>query len=163
MTLTVTAAAKMFVFLHVSPGFVEEGMVSMFLHKMAEAIPLDEGVQLILPFFEEGNAFLKDAADIVHFHSQHFIHVSLLHALLADQIHHPIAFTKSGCFCQQRILTHQHHNLEEMPRTLRSHGPKSACMEEQPGRPTPRPSRFFLEAQLLHYSNQKAVCCSSVL
>lgn len=114
MTPTVSAATKIYSFPR-SPGFLEGGVLSVFPHGMVEAVPFDQGIQLVLSFLEEANAFLEDAADVMHLHSQHFVHVSLLHAFLADQIQHLVAFPESGCFCQQRVLIHQHHNLEEMP------------------------------------------------
>lgn len=159
VTPTVSAAAKVLVFLRESPGFREEGMLSVFLHDRIEAVPFDQGLQFILSFFEERNALLKDAADIVHFHSQHFVHVSLFHALLTDQIHHLVAFPEGHCFRQQRILIHKHHNLEEMPPNTEIPQKMSPCTERQSAQLRPRPPRVFSESHtVLHNSNQEARC-----
>lgn len=76
------------------------------------ASPLDESVQLVLTVLEEGGTLSQQAADVVHLHGQHLIHVLLLDALLTDELHHPAAFVQSLHLCQQWVLLHQHHHLE---------------------------------------------------
>ena len=54
--------------------------------------PLDETIQLVLAVFEEGGTLSQHAADVVHLHGQHLIHVLLLDAHLTDELHHPPTF-----------------------------------------------------------------------
>ncbi len=53
--------------------------------------PLQQGIQVVIMFLQEGPARLQHAADVVHLHGQNLIHVLLFHALLAEQIHHTVA------------------------------------------------------------------------
>lgn len=73
--------------------------------------PLDEALQLVLALLEEGSALAQHAADVVHLHGQHLVHVLLLDALLADELHHPPALLQGLHLGQQGILLHQHHHL----------------------------------------------------
>lgn len=75
------------------------------------ASPFDEAVQLVLALLEEGGALAQHAADVVHLHGEHLIHVLLLDALLTDELHHPPALLQGLHLGQQGVLLHQHHHL----------------------------------------------------
>lgn len=68
------------------------------------ASPLDESIQLVLAVFQEGSTLSQHAANVVHLHSQHLVHVLLLDALLTDEFHHSPTFLKSLDLCQQGVL-----------------------------------------------------------
>lgn len=75
------------------------------------ASPFDEAVQFVLALLEEGGALAQHAADVVHLHGEHLIHVLLLDALLADELHHPPTLLQGLRLGQQGVLLHQHHHL----------------------------------------------------
>lgn len=114
---TTAIAAKMFNFEthNNQASYKKKSSWVYFINDVVKRVPFDQGVQFILSIFQEVNAFLKDTAYVMHFHSQYFIHVSLLHTFLTNQIHHSVAFIQGCCFCQQRILIYKHHDLEEIP------------------------------------------------